>query len=126
MDLFKEWLPSIMQTKVSVIKDEIDEKEYDAYMINKALALHRDCLFYADQMNRLADLPNAAQYDYLMGSIRKARRPFVPWPKKISEASLKLVQRHFGYSHQKALVALKILTDDQLAELQALYKDIKI
>lgn len=132
IDLFKGWLPSIMQTKTYIFTDEVEAKEYDSYMINRALALSQDrgCLFYANQVNLMCnekcDLPARMQYDYLMGTIRKARRPYVPWPKKISDENLRVIMRHFGYSQGKALNALKILTEEQVTEIKNLYKEIKV
>jgi len=124
IDLFKEWLPSIMETKKYLIRDELDEKDYNAFMVNRALSLHQDCLFFANEMNGLYHLPKKAQYEYLLKSIRARKRNFVPWPKKQNNEDIKLVMRHFGYSQTKALQALNILTEEQLSSIRKLYQDL--
>ncbi|MGH7744301.1 MAG: DNA polymerase clamp loader subunit A [Candidatus Dormibacteria bacterium] len=122
IDLFRDWLPSIMHTKKSVIRDELDEKDYKPFYINRALGLHKDCIFYANQMNQLSELAKIAQYDYFMGSIRAIKRPFVPWPKKTKDDDLALVIHHFQYSRSKAQAALSILNEEHLEELRQAYK----
>lgn len=124
LDLFKDWLPSIMQTKKNIVRDVLDEKAYPAYMINWALSLHQDCLFQANDMNKLHHLPKMMQYHYLLGSIRGRKRNYVPWPKKVNDDNLTIVMRHFNYNHQKAIQALQILTEEQVEEIKALYKDL--
>lgn len=124
LNLFNDWMPSIMQTKQSVVRDELDWKSYDAFMINRALSLHQDCLFIANEMNKMAHLPKEMQYDYLLGQVRSRKRNYVPWPKKVSDDNMKAVMRHFGYGRSKAIQALTILTEEQIEEIKALYKDI--
>jgi hypothetical protein len=123
-DLFKDIIPSIMDRKDIVIHDEQDEKDYNPFMINRALSLHGDCLFAALEMNRLYHLPKAMQYQYYLAAIRKRKRPFVPWPKKQKDDDLKLVMRHFNYSPAKAMDAIKILTEDQLDQIRQMYESI--
>lgn len=124
LNLFNDWIPSIMQTKKSVVRDDLDWKSYDAFMINRALSLHQDLFFIANEMNKLPHLPREMQYDYFLSAVRSMKRPFVPWPKKISDENMKIVMRHFNYSRNKALQALSILTENQIDKIKAKYKDI--
>ena len=48
-DLFKDIIPSILQNKKNVLENE---KDYNAYIINKALSFHYDCVMQANEMNR--------------------------------------------------------------------------
>ena len=124
LGLFDDWLPSIMYTKKNVVRDRLDERTYDAFAINRALSFHQDCLFPANEMNRLPHLPKMMQYQCLLAYIRGYKRKFVPWSKKENNEDVKLLMRHFNYSYVKALQALSILTDDQLDKLKLMYKDI--
>ena len=113
-DLFKELIPSILQTK----KDCLDnEKDYVPYVVNRSLSAHYDCILYANQMNLHPHLDKRMQYDYLLHSVRGYKRPFQPWLKKETPENLAAVMEYHKYSHEKAREALKILTDDQLSSI---------
>jgi len=121
-DLFKEILPSIMQTKQNAFEDG-DLKDYNAFMVNRALSLHNDCVLYAAEMNRFPDLPKEMQYDYYMTKIRPRKRPFVPWAKKDNSHELKAISWFFDYSDSKAVVAMNILTEAQITDIVNQYKE---
>ena len=80
-DLFKEIIPSILQTKKSVIKDEVDLKDYVPFVVNRALSYHMDCVLYANEMNVHCLTDKDMQYQYLLNSIRPMKRKFAPWQK---------------------------------------------
>ena len=110
-DLFKDIVPSILQTKKPILEDE---KDYNPYIINKALSYHMDCVLYANQMNVNYNLGNKPQYDYLLNIVRAKKRNFQKWEKPIEEDNLQSIKLFFGYSNAKATEALKVLTDEQI------------
>lgn len=113
-NLFKEILPSILQTKKSVINNDIDEKDYNPFLINRALSLHLDSVLYANEMNMNNQLDKDMQYQYLLHSVRAMKRKFQPWQKSEIDKDIDCVKTYFGYSNQKAKEALRILTKEQL------------
>jgi hypothetical protein len=117
-DLFKEILPSIMQTKKSVINDEIDLKDYAPWLVNRALSYHLDCVPYVQEMNSSHFLDKDMQYSYYLNSIRSMKRKFQPWQKALVDKDLESVKKYFGYSNEKAKEALRILNDEQIAEIK--------
>jgi Bacteriophage clamp loader A subunit len=117
-DLFKEIVPSILQTKKSVCNDEVDYKDYAPFMVNRALSYHMDCVLYAQEMNRYPQLDKDMQYSFLLNSIRPMKRKFQPWQKSTKDKDIECVKAYFGYSNQKAKEALRILTDEQIAEIK--------
>ena len=52
-DLFKDIIPSVLQTKKDVLEDE---KDYNAFVVNKALSFHFDCVLQVNSMNMLPAL----------------------------------------------------------------------
>ena len=121
-DLFREIIPSILQTKKSVIKDEIDLKDYKPFMVNRALSYHMDCVLYANEMNMHAAIPKNWQFDFYREGIVKKKR-FSKWHKRDQNSDqIALVIREYGYSAQKAAQALELLTEKQIKELQEKYK----
>lgn len=111
-DLFKEIIPSILQTKKDVLDNE---KDYNPYVVNRALSYHIDCILYANQMNMNPSIPGILQYQYFLNSIRPMKRKFQPWQKQEAIKNLECVKEYFGYSNEKAKEALRILTDEQIA-----------
>ena len=117
-DLFKEIIPSILQTKKSVINDDIEAKDYVPFVVNRALSYHLDCVLYANEMNLHPELDKDLQYQYLLNTIRSMKRKFQPWQKSETNKNLECVKVYFGYSNEKAKEALRILTDEQIAEIK--------
>jgi hypothetical protein len=118
-DLFKDIIPSILQTKKNVFQDEIDVKDYTPFVVNRALSYHMDCILYANEMNLYPEMDKDLQYQYLLNTIRSMKRKFQPWQKASADKDLECVKEYFGYSNQKAKEALRILNDEQIAEIKA-------
>jgi len=117
-DLFKEIIPSILQTKKSVINDEIDEKDYAPFIVNRALSYHMDCILYANQINMSHNVDKKLQYSYLLNSVRPMKRKFQSWIKPEKETELEYIKKYYGYSNQKAKEALRILNHEQISAIK--------
>ena len=110
-DLFKEIIPSILQTKKDVLDNE---KDYKPYLVNRSISYHIDCILYANQMNMNHHLNEKLQYQYLLNTIRPMKRKFQPWQKASAIKDIDFVKEYFGYSNEKAKEALRLLTDEQI------------
>ena len=122
-DLFKEILPSILQTKQYALLTEQDEKSYSPFMVNRALSYHRDTALLANQMNLYPSTDKKLQYDFLLNIVRASKRPYSKWYKKAKSSDLETVKEYYGYSDSKAVEALKVLSEDQIAVMkEQLYK----
>lgn len=110
-DLFKEIIPSILQTKKDVLDNE---KDYTPFVVNRALSYHMDCILYANQMNMNHGLSGGLQYQYFLNTIRPMKRKFQPWQKREVSKNLDCVKEYFGYSNEKAREALRILSNEQI------------
>jgi len=117
-DLFKDIVPSILQTKKSVMRDDIDYKDYNPYIVNRALSYHIDCVPYVNQLNLCPWVEKELQYQYLLNIIRPMKRKFQPWQKSSADKDIECVKEYFGYSNAKAKEALRILNDEQIAEIR--------
>ena len=112
-----DWLNSINQTKEDMMVDDITEKQYSPFMINRGLSYFIDTVMDANQMNMFASLDNRLQYDYYMNSIRKKKR-FSKWAKKTSNEDVEVIKSYFNINDSKALEALTILSKDQIDEIK--------
>jgi hypothetical protein len=110
-DLFKEIIPSILQTKKDVLETE---KDYVPFLVNRSLSYHMDCILYVNQMNMNGGLPQRLQYQYLLNTVRPMKRKFEKWQKASVVKDLDCVKEYFGYSNEKAKEALRILSDEQI------------
>lgn len=117
-ELFKEILPSILEKKKSVFRDDLDYKDYKPFIVNRALSYHMDCVLYVNEMNINNSLDVDMQYQYLLNTIRPMKRKFQAWQKSEVDKDIECVKQYFGYSNEKAKEALRILTDEQVAEIK--------
>ena len=109
-----EILASINNTKEHLYVDDPDRvKSYPPYIINRCLSGHNDAILFANEMNKHPHLDKRLQYDFLLNTLRKRKR-FTPWLKKEQIEDLDLVKAHYGYSNEKAKIAVSLLTKTQL------------
>ena len=116
-DLFKEIVPSILQTKKNPFKDDLDYKDYVPFVVNRALSFHQDCVLYANELNLSPGMDKDMQYLFYLNTIRSMKRKFQPWQKSSTDKNIEAVKTYFGYSNEKAKEALRILTEEQIAEI---------
>ena len=109
----KDWLNSINFTKENLMEDPSVKKEYAPFIINRCLSGHIDCILYTNEMNKYHFLDKDMQYSFYLNSLRKKKR-FSPWLRKDKVTDLECVKKYYGYSNEKALQALKILSKEQI------------
>ena len=98
--------------------DELDFKDYAPFIVNRSLSYHIDCVLYANEMNLWPSTDKDMQYQYLLNSIRPMKRKFVGWNKAEVLKDLECVKEYFGYSNMKAKEALRILSEEDIAEIR--------
>ena len=109
----KDWLNSINFTKENLIEDPDAISSYPPYIINRCLSGHLDTVLFANEMNKYSNLDKDMQYSFFLYTLRKRKR-FSPWLKKEQVDDLDLVKKHYGYSNEKARIAVSLLTNTQL------------
>jgi|TARA_R100000734_G_scaffold5527_1_gene4776 hypothetical protein len=117
-----DFLKSINTTKKNIMVDDIIEKEYNAFIINRGLSFFPDTILYANEMNLNHHLDSRLQYDFLINIIKKKKR-FTKWVKPQEIANLEIVKEYYGYSDEKAKSVLSLLNNEQIEELnKRIYK----
>jgi alpha-amylase/alpha-mannosidase (GH57 family) len=104
-----------MQGKKNLIVDDLTEKEYVPFLVNKSLSYQKDCILFANEMNRRHFLDNKLQFDFLINTIRSKKRSFVKWVKPEVNDDVNMIKKYFGYNDDKARQALRVLTPEDLA-----------
>ena len=114
MTELKDWLNSINFNKDDLTSDDPEcIKEYPSYIVNRCLSGHLDTILYANEMNMYPNLDKDMQYQFFLNSLRKRKR-FSPWLRKDKVDNLNIIKKYYGYSNEKALQALRLLTQQQL------------
>ena len=113
----KDWLNSINFTKENLIEDPDMISSYPPYIINRCLSGHLDTVLFANEMNKYSSIDKDMQYSFFLYTLRKRKR-FSPWLKKEQIDDLDLVKKHYGYSNEKAKVAVTLLTKTQLETIR--------
>ncbi len=113
-----DFVKSVTETKEDIF--EGNEKDYNPFVINKALSFNADCVFVVQELSKYPDIPKDAQYHLLLNILDKKKR-WGKWVKKDSlPDDIELLKEAYGYSNDKALAALPLFSDKQLIELREL------
>ena len=112
-----EFVNAINYTKKNIMIDDITEKAYAPYMVNRQLSYFPDTVLAANEMNRNHHLDNRLQFDFFINIIRKRKR-FSKWFKPEHISDLDVVKKYYGYSNEKAQQVLTLLSTENINELK--------
>jgi hypothetical protein len=112
-----DYLNAINNTKQDIMVDDIAEKGYSPFMVNRGLSYFNDTVLFANEMNKYHHLDHRLQFDFLINIIRKRKR-FSKWSKPEIASDVEVVKEYYGYSNEKARQALSLLTSEQINELR--------
>ena len=112
-----EYVNSINYTKKDIMIDDIAEKAYNPFMINRSLSYFNDTVAMANEMNIHHSIDNRLQFDFLINIVRKRKR-FSKWMKLTKESDVEVVKEYYGYSNQTARQAMTLLSPEQIKILE--------
>lgn len=112
-----EFVNDINFGKSNIMVDDITEKAYNAFMVNRSLSYFNDTVLMANEMNLNAHLDNRLQFDFLINIVRKKKR-FSKWAKAQTNSDVEVVKDYYGYSNEKARQILPLLTSEQIDDLK--------
>jgi len=112
-----DYVNAINYSKKDIMVDDISEKEYNPFIINKALSFFSDTILFANEMNKYHHLDSRLQFDFFINIIKKKQR-FSKWLKPSEVENLELIKNYYGYSNEKAKSVLTVLSNEQIDELK--------
>ena len=112
-----EYVNAINMTKEDIMVDDLAEKAYNPFMVNRSLSYFQDTVLYANEMNVNHTIDKRLQFDFLINMIRKRKR-FSKWQKAVSDSDVEVVKEYYGYNNEKARQALTLLTSEQVDVLR--------
>ena len=112
-----QYLNAINYSKQNIMVDDIAEKGYNSFMVNRGLSYFNDTVLMANEMNLNAHLDNRLQFDFFINIVRKKKR-FSKWMKPETFSDVEAVKGYYGYSNEKARQALTLLTPEQIIDIK--------
>ena len=112
-----EYIKSINDTKKDIMVDDVAEKGYNPFIINRNFSFFNDTVLYANEMNRFHHLDHRLQFDFFINIVKKRKR-FSKWFKATELENLELIKEYYGYSNEKAKSVYKLFSNDELLTLK--------
>ena len=112
-----DYLNAINMTKKDIMVDDIAEKDYNSFMVNRGLSYFADTVLYANEMNRHHQIDGRLQFDFFINIIRKKKR-FSKWFKSTEDENISILKEYYGYSNEKAKSVLSLLSINQIEDLK--------
>ena len=112
-----DFINAINFTKKDLIVDDITEKGYQPFLVNRTLSHFKDTVLYANEMNLNHHLDKRLQNHFFINIITKKKR-FSKWVKPSEIEDLDCIKEYYGYSNEKAKSILSLLTGDQIQQIK--------
>ena len=96
-----DFVKSVSSDKTDIMVDDIEEKAYQPFLINKSLSYHQDSVFFTNEMNCRHGLDNRLQYVFFLNTLRKRQR-FSKWSKPYVSKKLDVVKQYYQMSTREA------------------------
>ena len=103
--------------KNDIMIDDIAEKQYNSFLINRGLSYFKDTIIMANEMNINHHLDHRLQFDFLINIVRRKKR-FSKWNKPETVDDLDVIKEYYGYSNKQAKAVHNLLSSDQIGELR--------
>ena len=108
-----DFVNAVTYTKKDIMVDDVASKGYSAFLTNKSLSYHQDCIMYVNEMNSNSHLDSTLQFHYFLNTLRKRKR-FSKWSKPRVLEDMKVIQRYYDCSISKAEEYSQILTAKEI------------
>ena len=112
-----DFVKSVSYDKKDIMVDDIEEKAYQPFLINKSLSYHQDSVFFTNEMNCRHGLDNRLQYVFFLNTLRKRQR-FSKWAKPYVSKKLTVVKDYYQMSTREAKELFTLLSDKEIRELK--------
>jgi len=114
-----DFLTAINYSKESLLDGEnnINEKDYTPYVINRCLSYFPDTVLQSNQMNVLPSIAKKMHFDYLRLSVRQRKR-FSKWLKDEESEVIDMLKQVYNYSHKTAKEVLPLLSEQDIQLLK--------
>lgn len=97
--------------------EEIGEKDYNSFMVNRGLSYYPDCVMLANEINRRYHIPKQMQYLFFLESVTPKKKRFAKWASSKKDSEIQLVADYYQVSLRKAAAIRNLLSDQDMSEV---------
>lgn len=118
-------LNALTETKEKIdFDDEVINKEYDSYMINRFISMCEVYLPFVNEINKHDNIPKENHFQYYLNILpqRKQYFNYIKKNKEINSNDLKVVAHYFEIGIKEAEKYIKIMSNEDLQEILNIYK----
>jgi len=112
-----DYVNSITHKKNNMMResenDTLAEKDYNPWIVNKALSYFPDTVLHANLLNMYHHLENRPQYEFLLNSVRSKKR-FSKWAKTDEDSDIDVICEYYKCNKLVAREYLNLLTVENL------------
>lgn len=94
----------------------LDGEGYNAWLINTALSMRKDTVFYATEMDKYHHLPNEMQRDFYFHALKKGNY-HAKWAKSSKDQAIPIISDYYKCSIRTAKEYLRVLSEEQLQRI---------
>ena len=91
--------------------------QYNVYITNKVFSYHIDTIHLVNKINQYPFITKKMHYDFLFNSVRPRKR-YATWNKYEDDKNLELVKNYYKYNTHRAKEALRLLTKEDLKDIE--------
>lgn len=100
----------------SIVMDTDFEKEYNPFIINRALSYHQDAVLTANMMNERHHLPPQVQFTFYLSSLRPRKR-ISKWVKHTIPDDVYAVAEYYDCSTRRAEELLSLHSPEDIQHI---------
>lgn len=115
-------LRDVSQNKKGDLITKENEKDYNAFMVNRFLSMDKTTVFYAEWMDCKPNIPKHLQYLFYHHTIHKAKRFFKYEKGEGQDKELKYIAEYYRCSIERAIEYEKLLTREQKTDIVNFYE----
>ena len=112
-----DYVASITTSKKNMMRDTendtLAEKDYNPWIVNKALSYFKDTALIANEINVQHHLPKRAQYEFLINIVRPNKR-WAKWVKDENNEDLDIICEYYRCNSKIGREYLSLLSKDQI------------
>lgn len=104
---------AINDTKQDLITSAEVERQYNSFMVNRALSYFPDTIYFANEINKLHHLDNKLQNAFMLNIVSKKKR-FRKWFKTEHSEHIETIKEFYNVSSATAQQYLSLLSEQQI------------
>lgn len=97
---------------------DIDEKDYNSFLINRGLSYFIDTVMLANEINKHPDMPKRWQYEFYHLTIHPKKKRFAKWAKPEDDELLTLISEFYNVNIQRSASIRALLSPESINTLR--------